>query len=644
VALLGVSAVAVRAWRLARHAVSESAQAVRQSSQLAFTFLPAASNVNSPFTPIAAAADYRTGTIYEGDLFICGKSALYRYSTDGKLKQVWNVGRELPAKALVTVAVRRGTGTPELWIGTDGAGAVVFDNHILREFRPDRTDLRKVSALLGLGDGRMLLGTPDHGLLVTDTKSLSVFHPEFARIAVSRLAGTPDALWVGTRKSGAWLWQAGEVSGFEAELPDPQVLSLEVDGQRAWVGTPLGVAEFVNGKFSRKLAGGVFAQAVALLPKRANSDAADGTLAIGTMDEGILLADLKVARPRPQRALAAGEPVSPAVQSFVHLPQSLLAVTNRTVTKVGEPASADLEVAAPAAALSDGHIAALWADQQGFLWVGYFDRGLDILQLSGTGSTRHFEDDHIFCVNRIKEDDTGSVVAVATANGLALFDRGQRLRQIMDRKSGLIANHTMDVLFRRLPNGDSSMVVATPAGVSFVEGGSVSSIYAFQGLANNHVNTLTWRGGDLLAGTLGGFSLVKNGLVTASFTTANSGLHQNWITASAQDGSNVYLGTYGSGVVKLTESGALEPFRVQNLTDVPARVEINPNALWVSATAVYAGTASQGLAILRKGSERWHFVTAGLPSLNVTAIAGRDGVLYVGTENGLVKVAESALP
>ena len=79
------------------------------------------------------------------------------------------------------------------------------------------------------------------------------------------------------------------------------------------------------------------------------------------------------------------------------------------------------------------------------------------------------------------------------------------------------------------------------------------------------------------------FHWLENGLVTASFTTANSGLHQNWITASAQDGSDVYLGTYGSGVVKLTESGALEPFRVQNLTDVPARVEINPNALWVIA-------------------------------------------------------------
>ncbi|MGA7413099.1 MAG: hypothetical protein WBW33_21660 [Bryobacteraceae bacterium] len=644
---LGVLGVTVRAWWLARQAVAESAQRVSRSSLLAFTFSPVASNVNSPFTSFAAAADYRTAAIFEGDLFVCGKSALYRYSTDGKLKQVWNAGRELPAAALVTVAVRRGTGTPELWIGTDGEGAIVFDNHQMRQFRPDRPELRKVSALLGLGDGRVLWGTAEHGLLVTDTKQLSFFHPEFAQAEVTRLAGTKDALWVGTRKTGVWLWRAGEVRRFQTELPDPQVLSLETDGPRAWVGTPLGVAEFTDGKFSRKLAEGVFSQALGLLPGTAGSEVTGGTLAIGTMDEGILLADLRVERPRSQRAgfgAAASASVG-GVQSFVRTPQALLAVSPRTVVRLpDEGISLDADRRGQSAPLSDGHVAALWADQQGNLWVGYFDRGLDIVRLSGNGPTRHFEDDRIFCVNRIAEDEAGNVVAVATANGLALFDRSHQLRQVMDRKSGLIASHASDVVFRRQANGDSSMVVATPAGVSFVEGGSVSSIYAFQGLANNHVNTLAWRGSDLLAGTLGGFSLVRNGLVTASFTTANSDLHQNWITASAQDGGDVYLGTYGSGVLKLTAQGALEQFAAQGLAKGSARVEVNPNALWVSGSAVYAGTASQGLAILKKGSERWRFVAAGLPSLNVTAITGRDGILYVGTDNGLVKVAERALP
>jgi ligand-binding sensor domain-containing protein len=644
--LLGVFGVAVRAWWLARQAVADSSQRAGRSSQLGFTFSRVASNVNSPFTSIAAAADYRTATIFEGDLFVCGKSALYRYSADGKLKQVWNAGRELPAASLVTVAVRRGTGTPELWIGTDGEGAIVFDNHQMRQFRPERPELRKVSALLGLGDGRMLLGTAEHGLLVTDTKQLSFFHPEFVQAEVTKLAGTKDALWVGTRKAGVWLWRAGEIRRFESDLPDPQVLSLETEGARAWVGTPLGVVEFTDGKFSRKLAEGVFSEALGLLPGTERREATGGTLAIGTMDEGVLLADLRVERPRPQRA-AFGEAgsASTAVQSFLHTPQALLAVSQRTVVRLPDGAmSLDADRAGQSAPLSDGHVAALWADQLGNLWVGYFDRGLDIVRLNGNGPTRHIEDDHIFCVNRIKENEAGNVVAVATANGLALFDRGQQLRQILDRESGLIASHATDVLFHRLANGDSSMAVATPAGVSFVEGGSVSSIYAFQGLANNHVYTLAWRGDDLLAGTLGGFSLVRNGLVTASFTTANSGLHQNWITASAQDASDVYLGTYGSGVLKLTAQGALEQFAAQNTTGVPVRIEINPNALWVTASGVYAGTASQGLAVLKKGSDRWRFVAAGLPSLNVTAIAGRDGVLYIGTENGLVKVSESALP
>jgi ligand-binding sensor domain-containing protein len=40
---------------------------------------------------------------------------------------------------------------------------------------------------------------------------------------------------------------------------------------------------------------------------------------------------------------------------------------------------------------------------------------------------------------------------------------------------------------------------------------------------------------------------------------------------------------------------------------------------------------------------RWHTVTAGLPSSNVTAVAIDRGVVYVGTDNGLVRIAESKL-
>ena len=39
----------------------------------------------------------------------------------------------------------------------------------------------------------------------------------------------------------------------------------------------------------------------------------------------------------------------------------------------------------------------------------------------------------------------------------------------------------------------------------------------------------------------------------------------------------------------------------------------------------------------------WKTITAGLPSLNVTALAIHEGVVYIGTENGLVKISEDKL-
>ena len=59
--------------------------------------------------------------------------------------------------------------------------------------------------------------------------------------------------------------------------------------------------------------------------------------------------------------------------------------------------------------------------------------------------------------------------------------------------------------------------------------------------------------------------------------------------------------------------------------------------------AIYAGTLDRGLAIYNLSSGRWNFWTAGLPSLNVTAVESRGGVVYVGTDNGLVRLPETTV-
>ena len=71
--------------------------------------------------------------------------------------------------------------------------------------------------------------------------------------------------------------------------------------------------------------------------------------------------------------------------------------------------------------------------------------------------------------------------------------------------------------------------------------------------------------------------------------------------------------------------------------------EVNPNAMLVTERHVFAGTLGNGLYVYDRASARWSTVTEGLPSENVTALAESDGYLYVGTDNGLVRIQEEKL-
>jgi ligand-binding sensor domain-containing protein len=284
------------------------------------------------------------------------------------------------------------------------------------------------------------------------------------------------------------------------------------------------------------------------------------------------------------------------------------------------------------ARLADRNISAVAPDSQGRLWIGYFDRGLDILDPAAR-QARHFEDDVLFCVNRIVQDTARDRTAVATANGLVLFGAGVQ-RQILNRAAGLIASQVTDVLFRP----DGAIIAATPAGVSFIEASRISSLYAFHGLVNNHVYSLGQSGNRTLAGTLGGLSVIESGTPAARFTTANSGLTANWITAVLPTSNDVFLGTYGGGILHMGAGASWVPF-----AGLPSSFEVNANAMAASDRAVYAGTLDRGLAVYDRASSRWHWVTRGLPSLNVTALAVQSGTLYIGTDNGLVRAPEEAL-
>jgi len=624
---LGAVAIAAYAaavlWRASR-AASDSARELRAAAEIRFTTARLDRPPAGGFEWFSTPAVFSGAVPFHDSLYLCGPAGLFEYDAQGALKRRFRPGAELPPAPLGALATGTGNGQPELYVTTAGEGLVILGRDGFRQIRPVEPAYRKLTAVLPLATGQVLLGTEKDGVIVYDGKRMGLFHPSLAKLNVTSLAGDYADLWVGTIDRGVLHFHAGQLDTFGPAdgLPDPQVLSLAVEGGRAFAGTPVGVAEFDNGKFARSLAPGTFARALFL-----HGD----TLLVGTLEQGVVPVPLRTAAARP--LLRQAELPAARIEHIFRMGANLYAVARNGVYSLGTDGDAWQRVLeCETALLADGHISALAADAAGRLWVGYFDHGLDVID-SGFAHATHVENDAVFCVNRIALDRLGRRTAVATANGLVMFDAAARERQTLTRHDGLIANHVTDVELV-----DDGMLIATPAGITIVDPTGTRSLNAFHGLVNNHVYAIASEGRTMLAGTLGGLTILENGVVKTSYTTSNSRLKHHWITAIERVGEDWFAGTYGAGVERLDSMGQWRSF-----PDATEAGVINPNAMLVTESRVYAGTLDRGLYVYDRRGGRWTAITAGLPSRNVTALAARDGYIYIGTDNGLVRIPERNL-
>ena len=639
---LAVSAVVI--WRVEGVLRREAAQ----QEVVNFEVHPLGTQPNPGFEGIWSPAVYKSVAVFEGRIYLAGPAGLYAYDSDGALERIYRTGIDLPAAPLgqMAVGILSDAQRPELLIATLGAGIVCFDGHLFRQIIGTNADVRAVTALLPLGSGRLLIGTAKLGLLIYDGKTLKQFHPTTNNVYVTSLAGSEAELWVGTLNDGLLWWHGGQTEriGEEQGLPDRRVEQIALAGGMAYIGTPVGVAEVRDGKVARVLAKGRYAHAL-----MADGDA----LLVGQMQAGVM----RISLTGPENDIQIRRPITALVHDAndsatgTATNKSAAGVTVEQFLAVGddryalasdgllhrEPDGAWRKIQVmngggdSSAQLTDRDVSALLVASDGRLWVGYFDRGLDILSATGD-KVEHVENEHVFCVNRIVEDTRQGAIVVATANGLVIFDRDGLQKQVLGRDAGLIADHVTDVALY-----GGGMALATPAGITFLDQNGVHSIYAFQGLVNNHVYALGADGDNLVAGTLGGLSLLTGGEVRRNLNTATSGLKHNWITGLAAVG-NEWVGTYGAGILRLAVDGSVTPTEATR-----QGVVVNPTAMAADGRMVLAGTLGQGLMVSDATGTRWRTITAGLPSLNVTALAMRNGVVYVGTENGLVKISEDKL-
>jgi ligand-binding sensor domain-containing protein len=612
------------AWH-ASSVLNQSKQQVLVERQIRFTAQPWSPPTENNFEPVSSPDVFLQAARFQDRLYVAGPSALTEYDLAGALLRHFAVGRELPSSELVALAVNSGgsSGFPELVIATASDGFLIFDGKNFRQVYPASPDVRALTTMLALPGGRLLLGTKKHGVLIYDGKAIRELHETLSHTFVRTLSGTETDLWVGTQDSGVLHWHAGitEAFGEEQGLPDRQVQAIAAVGDKIYVGTPMGIAEFDRGRFSRRLGEGLLVTALSVHRQE---------LLVGTEDQGVLRIPLGSPSKRPSHLQTSSEIAE--VQQFLQTPDHTYVIARSGLFDLQSSSSSRGVLQPPPAVLSDRNISALAADKNGRLWVGYFDRGLDLLQ-NDASRVLHVENQHVFCVNRIWPDEKSSTILVATANGLVRMTAAGAQEQVLTRKDGLIADHVTDVAQYR-----DGLAIATPAGLTFLDSSGARSLYAFHGLVNNHIYALGVSGEDLMVGTLGGISAVDRGNIRASFIAGASGLQQNWITAVVPVGDAWMVGTYGSGVMSMDRSGHFHPF-----ASATARLEINPNAMLVTSRHVFAGTLGNGLLVYDRAAARWSTMQAGLPSQNVTALAESNGYIYVGTDNGLVRIQEQEL-
>jgi ligand-binding sensor domain-containing protein len=515
----------------------------------------------------------------------------------------------------------------ELVVATAQEGLLAFNGHSFRQIRPQDSEARAITSILPTSAGHLLLGTKKRGVLVYDGKHLAPLHPSLNGLYVTALAGTESDLWVGTLNQGVFHWHGGAVDSFGEEqgLPDRQVQCLTTSGGKTYVGTVLGVAVFDSGRFSQVLAPGVLATSLL---------ATDSNLMVGSEDQGVLTIPIGSRRLEPH-LLHSGKTAELAnIRQLFVSGNDVYVLSSDALYRMNVRGAGWQQVLKPGRAiLSDGNISALAADRSGRVWIGYFDRGLDLMD-ADAGHATHVEDDHVFCVNRIVADGRTGTVAVATANGLVRLASDGGQQQVLTRADGLIADHVTDVAIYR-----DGLVAGTPAGLTFLSEGGPHSMYAFHGLVNNHVYALGVSGDELMVGTLGGLSELNKEMVRVNYTAgAGSGLKHNWITAVVPVGDEWIVGTYGAGILHLDRAGHFQSFE-----KATAPFEVNPNAMLVTAHHVMAGSLGNGLYVYDRETARWTVITEGLPSLNVTALAESNGTIYAGTDNGLAKILEQKL-
>ncbi len=494
-------------------------------------------------------------------------------------------------------------------------------------YRRDDQGWEELRSGWGRLEVRTLHETAGGELLIGARQGL--FRAAWAATTLERLDTHPvRALAVGSGfilaggEEGLWRVEPGGARALTTS--DPWIESVALAGDRLWVVSAAGLASGAPGGALTPLAG---------------ADDIVGGLAQG--DDFLGLAEPPSSSLRRFTALGRTreEPLPAPTRRLIEAQGELFADTHEGLYQRQSTGWRLVRPAGDALPTSSAHVGAL-AVFDGRLAVGLFDGGLALARTRATTTTGANDDraalewqvapgSDAWGVNALLP--AGGLLYVASLRGAARFD-GQALRA--------------------LPGPGAAFALAlTPNGVAIGYGQGVwvpdiGLLSAFHGLPANQALALLARPGTparLFVGTPSGLGALEGRRVRFAVVAGEGRLPHPWVTALAQAGDDeLFVGTYGGGIAKrlpprgtsrTAAAGRFVPFvETEGL-------KINTGCLLALNGRVWAGSDGRGLWRLSRDGGRFERVDVALPSPRVTALVAHDGALWVGTDEGLTRIA-----
>ncbi|HYV03211.1 MAG TPA: hypothetical protein VFB82_01420 [Blastocatellia bacterium] len=605
-------------------------------------------------------ADVRAVASFKGVRYLATSGGLVALDESGNVKRRYTTLDGLPDNDMTALTVFR----ERLFVGTSSAGLIGFDGSSFTGFSFKKPKAVRVSVLVGT-ESELLVGTLDGGLFEYDgerftRRTNSATGADFER--VTAVLPFESRLYIGTQDRGLYVWREAHIEHVTTGegLPSPHVTALAAtppgfpQAGAVSVATDFGVVAINESNDIKPLSN---------RPNITSLAISGGRLWAGLFGGGVI--DLGAERAAQQTS----ETNRSSLSETPGLPRSIPAVVFAgegrlwALTQEGafereenaqgpafEPIAASL---AAERVLSAGQITGLAFDGAGRLWAGYFDRGIDLISTDASERLSHIEDDRVREINFIAFDSAEDRILAATSRGLVSLDSRMKQTVLTREKSGLINDSVAHVSFLEDSMSGSSLpgnampvklehgralVVATAGGMTQISGGRARSLTAFHGLASNHLYTSAAVGSRVFLGSLAGLVELEGLRVVRTYKTSNSRLAHDWVTALAEAGGTLYIGTNGGGVDALLPSGEWVSF-----ADEIGQFEVNQNAMHFDSERLFVGTSDRGLLVYNTRDRRWTRVSAGLASQSVTAITSDERFVYAGTSNGLVRIEKRIL-